>query len=89
MEFIGIDGSVPFFAHGQTYVAASRVKTSDPIAFYHPAATHVSCLNVVYHSFITQTMITSPPVRSRRPNPSPRDSMKRPRQGGSAAPPMP
>lgn len=66
MNFVGIDGSVPFFAHGQTYVATSRVKKRGDIAFFHPSATNVSCLNVVFHSFITQRL-GNPSKRRRRP----------------------
>eukprot|EP00961_Rhodomonas_salina_P091505 1232354-Rhodomonas_salina.1 len=67
MAFVGIDCTVLFFTHGQTYVAASRVTKSDDIAFFH-SRVHCTafCLNVVYHSFISQTPHGLRPNRRKR-----------------------
>eukprot|EP00961_Rhodomonas_salina_P268702 3631285-Rhodomonas_salina.1 len=45
MDFVGIDCSVRFFAHCQTYVAALHVKTHDSIAFYHHGSSNACVMS--------------------------------------------
>ena len=53
MMAIGIDASVPFFAHGQTYVALSRVQGRGDLFVFHPTCEGpVHLLNIVYPNFL-------------------------------------
>ena len=69
LEFAAMDCSTPCFAHGQLYVALSRVRKSNSIVFYNSRAEDgagVVCFNIVYRSLLLRRSGAAP-VRRRLP----------------------
>jgi hypothetical protein len=69
LDFAALDCTSPCFAHGQLYVALSRVRRSDSIVFYNSRVENgagVVCLNIVYRSLLLRRSGAAP-LRRRLP----------------------